>query len=94
MTNGKIWVLTMNVDGADCEDEWDSVEELQKDWCSEECPCPGGDDVVLEYMIDGLAQDIHTIKENKDGYRDFSSLLKVLGVKDTAELLSRKERCL
>lgn len=81
MMNGKIWVVIVNMDCVKIEYEWDSVEELQKDWCSEECPCPCGDDEVLGYSINGLVQDTHNIKENKYGYRDFSSLLDVLGVK-------------
>lgn len=81
MANKKIWVA-INSDGTEVEYNWDSIKELQKDWCSEECPCPCGDDEVLEYTIDGLLQDIHNIKKNKYGYRDFSSLLKALGVKD------------
>ena len=82
MMNKKILVTTVNVDGVEIEHKWNSVEELQKDWHSEECSCPCGDDEVLGYSINGLAQDTHNIKENKYGYRDFSSLLKVLGVKD------------
>ena len=82
MTNKKIKVTTVNVDGVEIEHKYNSVEELQKAWCSEECPCPNGDDEVLGYSIDGLWQDTHNIKENKYGYRDFSSLLKILGVKD------------
>lgn len=82
MMNGKIWVATVNVDDIEIEHEWNCLEDLQRDWCSEECPCPGGDDKVLVYAINGLVQDIHNIKENKYGYRDFYSLLKVLGVKD------------
>ena len=35
----------------------------------------------LTYAVNGLVRDTHNIKENKYGYRDFSSLLKVLGVK-------------
>lgn len=84
MMNGKILVATVNVDGIEIEHEWKSVDELQKDWCSEDCPCPGGGDEVLGYSINGLVQDTHNIKENKYGYRDFSSLLKVLGVKDNS----------
>lgn len=80
--NGKIWIATVNTDGIEIENEWGSVEELQRNWCSEDCPCPCGDDEVLGYMIDGLVQDTHNIKENKYGYRDFSSLLRMLGVKD------------
>lgn len=82
MVNKKIWIATVSANGVENEYNWDSVKELQKDWCSEECHCPCGDDEVLGYMIDGLLQDTHNIKENKYGYRDFSSLLKVLGVKN------------
>lgn len=82
MTNKKIVITTVNIDGVEIEHKYNSVEELQKAWCSEECPCPNGDDEVLGYSIDGLWQDTHKIKENKYGYRDFDSLLKVLGVKD------------
>ncbi len=32
--NGKIWIATVNTDGVEIEHEWDSVEELQRDWCS------------------------------------------------------------
>lgn len=82
--NGRIWIAVANMDGKTIEYEWDSLEELQKDWQSEECPCPCGDDEVLGYAINGLIQDYHKIRVNKHGYRDFSSLLKVLGVKDNA----------
>lgn len=77
-----IWVETINENGIKNEHEWNSVEELQKDWCSEECPCPCGDDKVLQYSINKMPQDIQDIEENKYGYRDFSSLLKTLGIKD------------
>ncbi len=80
--NGKIWIAVANMDGKDIEYEWESIEALQKDWQSEECPCPCGDDEVLGYSINGLIQDTGCIKENEHGYRDFSALLKVLGVKD------------
>lgn len=79
----KIWVATVNADGAEIEHEWACKEDLQRNWCSEECPCPSGDDEVLAYSINGLMQDTHNIKENKYGYRDFSSLLKVFGIKDS-----------
>lgn len=84
MMNGKIWVSTTNADGVEFEHEWGSIEELQNNWCSEECTCPCGDDEVLGYAIDGIVQDTHNIKENKYGYRDFSSLLEVFGVKDNS----------
>ena len=65
--NGKIWVSTTNADGVEFEHEWSSIEELQNDWCSEECICPCGDDEVLGYSINGIVQDTHNIKENNYG---------------------------
>ena len=82
MKHKKIWVATVNTDGITVEHEWNSVDELQKDWWSEACPCPCGDDEVLGYSINGLIQNTHNIEENKYGYRDFSSLLKVFGIQD------------
>ena len=46
MMNKKILVTTVNVDGVEIEHEWNSVEELQKDWSSEDCLCTWGDDEV------------------------------------------------
>lgn len=42
MSNRKIWIVTVNTDGVEIEHEWDSVEDLQRDWRSEDCLCPCG----------------------------------------------------
>lgn len=78
----KICVKVLNDDNEELLYTWDSVDEIQKDWVSDECPCPCGDNMVVMYCIDGKMQCMSNIAKNKYGYVDFSSLLNAIGVKD------------
>jgi hypothetical protein len=60
------------------EETWDDKSDIPN-WLYERPHLKNSE--ILYYSIDGLVQDNHDIPENKDGYRDFDSLLKLLTVK-------------
>lgn len=83
----KFEITNVNVDGEERSHKYDSIAEFFKEWKSDDYDGPGGDDEILNYSFDDLVQDTHNIKENKYGYRDFSSLVDILDMKRIEEIL-------
>ena len=67
---------TVNVDGMKITREFNTVEEIKKDWYSDDCTLPANDDEVIYAEIDGM--QLHYPKI-------FEDLIEELGieVKDT-----------
>ena len=45
---------TINVDGIEITREFNTVDEIKKDWYSDDCTLPSNDDTVVYAEIDGM----------------------------------------
>lgn len=64
---------TINVDGVEITRTFNTVEEIRKEWYSEDCNLPSNDDEVVYAEIDGMQLHYPSI---------FEELLDELGVKE------------
>ena len=64
---------TINVDGIKITREFNTVEEIKKDWYSDDCTLPANDDEIIYAELDGM--QLHYPKT-------FEDLLDELGITD------------
>jgi hypothetical protein len=67
-----IKLTTINIDGVEVTREFNTVEEIKKDWYSDNCTLPANDDEVVYAELDGI--QLHYPKI-------FEDLMDELGIK-------------
>ena len=72
---------TINVDGMEVEREFNTAEEIEKDWYSDDCSLPANDDEVISAEVDGEEIEAEI----------FLDIIKALGIGWKKEVIEKAE---